>query len=142
MPAPKTATEEPASTSAFQSAAAMPVVAPQASRQIASKLASGSTLASAISGMTVYSAKVLVPMKWRSSPFSREKRVVPSGSRPSPCIARIAVQMLVLPLRQLTHSPHSGENRQTTWSPFFRLVTPSPTSSTMPAPSWPSTQSQ
>ena len=57
----------------------MPVVAPQASVQITSSGASGFTLASAISGITVASANVLVPMKWRmSSPF-RCRRVVPSG---------------------------------------------------------------
>ena len=28
-------------------------------------------------------------------------------------------------------------NAQTTWSPFLTLVTPGPTASMMPAPSWP-----
>ena len=41
--------------------------------------ASGLTLASAISGITVYSANVDVPMKWRSGSPSRYRRVVPSG---------------------------------------------------------------
>ena len=41
--------------------------------------ASGGTFASAISGMTVYSANVDVPMKWRIGSPSRERRVVPSG---------------------------------------------------------------
>ena len=57
----------------------MPVVAPQASVQITSSGASGFTLASAISGITVASANVLVPMKWRSSSPFRWRRVVPSG---------------------------------------------------------------
>ena len=35
--------------------------------------------AKAISGITVYSAKVEVPMKWRSGSPSSERRVVPSG---------------------------------------------------------------
>ena len=34
--------------------------------------------------MTVYSAKVDVPMKWRIGSPSRERRVVPSGRKPSP----------------------------------------------------------
>ena len=37
------------------------------------------TFASAISGMTVYSANVDVPMKWRIGSPSRDSRVVPSG---------------------------------------------------------------
>jgi hypothetical protein len=35
--------------------------------------------ASAICGITVYSANVEVPMKWRSGCPSRESLVVPSG---------------------------------------------------------------
>ena len=48
----------------------MPVVAPQASVQSTSSGASLGTFASATSGITVASANVLVPMKWRirSSP--------------------------------------------------------------------------
>ena len=57
----------------------MPVVAPQASVQTTSSGASGFTFARAISGITVASAKVLVPMKWRISSPARERRVVPSG---------------------------------------------------------------
>ena len=38
--------------------------------------ASGLTFASAISGITVYSAKVEVPMKWRTGSPSRARRVV------------------------------------------------------------------
>ena len=57
----------------------MPVVAPQASVQTTSSGASGSIFASAISGITVYSAKVDVPMKCRIGVPSSEKRVVPSG---------------------------------------------------------------
>jgi hypothetical protein len=49
------------------------------------------------------------------------------------------MQMFVLPERQLTHSPHCGEKSVTTWSPGATEVTPSPTASTTPAPSWPST---
>ena len=41
--------------------------------------ASGVIFASAISGITVYSAKVEVPMKCRIGSPSRESRVVPSG---------------------------------------------------------------
>src|ERR1700693_227731 len=37
------------------------------------------------------------------------------------------------------HSRHWGENRVTTWSPIAISLTPSPTASTTPAPSWPRT---
>src|SRR5690606_2070297 len=68
-----------------------------------------------------------------------EKRVVPSGIRPLPWVARTATHRLVLPDLQNRHSPHSAVYRGMTWSPGATLVTPSPTSTTMPAPSCPST---
>ena len=101
--------------------------------------ASGETFASAISGITVYSENVDVPMKWRSSSPSREKRAVPSGRYPSPCCSRIATQRFVRVLRQWTHVPHSGANSVITWSPGATSETSGPTRSTTPAPSWPST---
>ena len=54
-------------------------------------------------------------------------------------LSRIARQRLVRGLWQWMHSPHWGEKRVTTWSPGPTSVTPSPTRSTTPAPSWPST---
>src|SRR5262245_60101099 len=52
----------------------------------------------------------------------------------------MAVQRFVRPLRQWMHMPHSGAKSVMTWSPGATSVTPSPTRSTTPAPSWPSTQ--
>src|SRR5215469_16744341 len=66
-----------------------------------------------------------------------EKRLVPSGITPLPCVARMAVQRLVLRERQDLHCRHSGVYSGITWSPFFSEVTPGPTSTTIPAPSWP-----
>src|SRR5690606_16842356 len=63
----------------------------------------------------------------------------PSGITPLPWVARTATQRLVLPLLQNRHSRHSAVYSGITWSPGCTLVTPSPTSTTMPAPSWPST---
>jgi len=60
-------------------AAPRPVDRPQANSAACSGGASGDTLASAISGITVCSANVLVPMKWRIGSPSRDRRVVPSG---------------------------------------------------------------
>ena len=79
MPAPKTTHVDPASTFAVNIAAPRPVESPQAKRQACSNGASGLTFASAISGITVYSANVDVPMKWRMGSPSRPRRVVPSG---------------------------------------------------------------
>ena len=98
-----------------------------------------SIFASAISGITVYSANVEVPMKCRSGSPPRDRRVVPSGRYPSPCMSRIARHRFVRPDRQCRHSPHSGANSVTTWSPGTSDVTPGPTRSTTPAPSCPST---
>src|SRR5690606_8168042 len=51
----------------------------------------------------------------------------------------LPIYRLVLPDLQNRHSPHSAVYSGITWSPGSTLVTPSPTSTTMPAPSWPST---
>ena len=63
MPAPNTTHVLPASTRAVYMAAPRPVDRPQANRQERSSGASRAIFASAISGITVYSANVLVPMK-------------------------------------------------------------------------------
>src|SRR5436190_22958979 len=46
-------------------------------------------------------------------------------------------QRLVFRDTQYSHSRHSGTYSGMTWSPFFRLFTPGPTSTTTPAPSCP-----
>ena len=79
IPAPKTTHVEPASTFAVLIAAPRPVESPHANRHACSSGASGLTFASAISGITVYSANVDVPMKCRIGSPSRPRRVVPSG---------------------------------------------------------------
>ena len=75
----------PASTLAVYIAAPSPVASPHANSAQRSSGASSGTLASAISGITVYSANVLVPMKWRIGSPSRLRRVVPSGRWPRFC---------------------------------------------------------
>jgi hypothetical protein len=79
MPAPNTTHVDPGSTLAVNIAAPSPVESPHANRQACSSGASGEIFARAISGITVYSANVLVPMKWRISSPPRESRAVPSG---------------------------------------------------------------
>ena len=71
MPAPNTTHVDPGVTAAVRIAAPRPVERPHANRHAASNGARGSILASAIWGITVYSAKVEVPMKWRSGSPSR-----------------------------------------------------------------------
>ena len=139
IPAPKTTQVEPCSTAAVFIAAPIPVESPHAKRHARSSGASLLIFASAISGITVYSANVEVPMKWRIGSPSLERRVVPSGRWPLPCSSRIARQRFVRVLRQWMHSRHWGEKSVTTWSPGSSEVTPSPRRSTTPAPSWPST---
>src|SRR6185295_6082080 len=46
---------------------------------------------------------------------------------------------MLRPIEQLRHRPQCGRNEKMMWSPGTTLVTPAPTSSTMPAASWPST---
>jgi hypothetical protein len=64
------------------------------------------TLATLHSERTVYSANVLVPMKWKMVEPSRlrVKRLVPSGMTPLPWVERIAGQRLVLGDAQKIHS--------------------------------------
>ena len=81
-PAPKTTHVAPGCTFAVFSAAPSPVENPQANTHASASGASGEIFASAISGMTVYSANVEVPMKCRIGSPSRESRVVPSGRNP------------------------------------------------------------
>ncbi len=138
-PAPKTTHVEPSSTFAVLMAAPSPVDRPHANGAACVAGASGLTTASAISGITAYSAKVEVPMKWRMSSPPRLRRVVPSGRWPLFCSSRMAMQRLVLGLTQWMHSPHWGENSVTTRSPSFTSDTPSPSFSTIPQPSCPST---
>ena len=79
MPAPKTTQVEPGCTAAVYIAAPSPVESPHANRQARSSGASGLTFASAISGMTAYSANVEVPMKCLIGSPARDRRVLPSG---------------------------------------------------------------
>ena len=64
------------------------------------------TLATLHSERTVYSANVLVPIKWKIVDPSRlrVKRLVPSGMTPLPWVERMAGQRLVLGDTQKMHS--------------------------------------
>ena len=44
--------------------------------------------------------------------------------------------------RHSAHAPQDGAHESATWSPAATRVTPAPTASTTPAPSWPNTAGQ
>src|SRR4051794_41854779 len=79
MPAPNTTQVEPGLTPAVYIAAPRPVDSPHANRQARSSGASGDTFARAIAGITVYSANVEVPMKWRVGSPPRGSRAGAAG---------------------------------------------------------------
>ena len=83
---------------------------PQPNRHALLRSAASSTLAHEISATTVYSEKVLVPMKWYKVWPLHEKRLVPSGITPLPCVLRMAGQRLVFFEAQKMQSAalHSG----------------------------------
>ena len=99
---------EPGFTLAEYSTAPMPVVMPQPRRHTFSSGAFLAIFASAISGSTVYSENVDVPMKCRICLPFFEKRLVPSGITPLPCVERMATHRFVLPDLQNLHCLHSG----------------------------------
>ncbi len=68
------------------------------------------------------------PVIGNRSPGSEPRRVVAPQS-----------QIDWRPVAQYRQVPQFGMKEQTTWSPGATRVTPGPTCSTMPAPSWPST---
>ena len=67
-----------------------------------------------------------------------EKRVVPSARNPASKTASRS-HTTGRPAAHRRHEPQYGNHEQTTWSPGFTPVTPSPTSSTTAEPSCPST---
>ena len=62
---------------------------------------------------------------------------VPSGIRPCPWVARIAVQRLVLRLRHEGHCAAFRRVERDHVVAFLHASHPGPTSTTTPAPSWP-----
>src|SRR6185312_10001588 len=79
---------------------------------------------------------------WRTVQSGKRRRDVPSRSVPVKLCFAATVQSVGRPARQAAHSRHDGTQQSTTSSPGRRCVTPSPTSTTTPAPSWPRTIGQ
>ena len=63
----------------------------------------------------------------------------PVQSPPVPIAGHAVEQSCGRSRRHSSHSPHEGAHESATWSPAATRVTPGPTASTTPAPSWPST---
>jgi len=134
-PSPNTATEGARlRTLAVFSTAPMPVVMPHPSRQTLSSGAVHSPSRPRFRAARVLRECARAHVVKHGLALGGE-RVVPSGMSPLPCVARIFWPRLVRPERQNLHSPHSGVYRGITWSPALTLVTPAPTSWTMPPPS-------
>ena len=130
-PQPITATEDPSRTGVAQSAAPAPVEKPQASSVACSIGSSSGTLTAHASCTTAWSANV----PQRSTGVSS----APSAARCSRRLARSCEeQRRGSPRRHCGHSPHGARHATTTRSPGATDVTSLPTSSTTPAPSWPS----
>src|SRR5690606_5760593 len=70
-----------------------------------------------------------VPLTWWAL---RPSLIMPTSKSFAP-----SSQRYWRPLEQYLQRPQLGRNDIDTWSPGFTLVTPGPTSSTTPAPSWP-----
>ena len=100
-------------------------------------LAWGGPLASDTSATTVYSLRCCSPCSGRWAGRCAETRGA-VGHHALALRGAHGHAQVGLPLLQNRHSPHSAVERDHVVA-RLTLVTPSPTSTTMPAPSWPST---
>ena len=136
-PQPTTATELPGVTLALLTTAPTPVGTQHPIRAAWAMGVGMSMGTQPISGITEYSAKqATLPMWWM--------RVSPLCSRwvPSSMFAPVAMcwsHTWELPDRQELHRPQAVTKERITCCPGRTDVTPGPTASTVPAPSWPST---
>src|SRR4029453_3904150 len=133
-PRPNTTTEEPGVTLAVLSAAPTPVMTPQPTSEATSCGVSGSIFTTPCSGMIISSAQVPEPAK----PISGAPSSVKCGMAPMPKVM-FRHRLGCLRSMQYLHCPHGALQAMITWSPGCTDVTPSPTSATTPAPSWPGT---
>src|SRR5690606_26971697 len=125
-------TEEPGVTLAVLSAAPTPVITPQPTSEAISCGVSGSIFTTPCWGMIISSAHVPDPAKPNSGLPPCEKCIVPNAA-----ICTLTHRLGCLRSTQNLQVPHGALQAMMTWSPGATLVTPSPTSLTTPAPSWP-----
>ena len=136
-PQPTTATVLPGCTLAENTTAPTPV-GTQQPIIAATSIGTGALVGThPVSGTTAYSAKqATLPMWWMYW--------LPLCSRqvPSYILGPVAMWLshtLELPSRQDLQRPQAGTKDRITCCPGFTEVTPGPTRSTVPAPSWPRT---
>ncbi len=142
-PQPKTATDSPAWTRPTFRTAPNPVTTPQPSSAACHSGSSRGTGTAPPAATTAYSAKHAVCRPCCSGvPSGRRSRLVPSISNPRMLFAVAGSHRFGRPARQVRHARQAGTKQNATGSPGRTCVTPSPTSSTIPAPSWPSTSGQ
>src|ERR1700694_519826 len=131
-PTPQTAAVAPLGTLALLNTAPTPVTPAHPMRQAACRGTSLSIGTTWISFTTVISLNADVAAKLKAGSPRTVKGLVMF-----PMLCRHQVG---LPVLQWRHIPQLARVVMTTWSPGLTLDTSSPTSSTIPAPSWPSTE--
>src|SRR4029079_13270456 len=109
----------------------MPVSTPQPMRRATERSTSSSIFTHWLAWTTEYSEKKEAPAKFHAGSPARVKGWL--------ALPRLFRHRAGWPVTQYLQRPQNASVCSTTWSPGFTLVTASPTSYTMPAPSWPST---
>src|SRR3954466_16300201 len=132
-PAPNTTTLEPGTTFAVLIAEPTPVITPQPMSDAISYGTSDAIFCAAAARTTISSANVPVPAIPKYGVPPTVKRAFMNES-----IVPV-MQRLGCPPMEWRQSPQGGTQQMITWSPTATLVTPSPTSTTSPAPSCPGT---
>ena len=142
-PQPITAALSPMRGRATLRTAPMPVTAPQPSSAACHSGTPGASGTTPAAATTVRSAKhATVRPCWSGVPSGSASRDVPSISVPRNPASPAGPQSVGRPARQALQAPHDGIMQKTTRSPGATCTTPSPTASTVPAPSCPSTIGQ
>ena len=138
-PAPMTTTREPGVTCAALVTAPTPVTTAQPTVASASKPTSDGTRITPSSGTIAKSEKHAVPRNGATA-WSRARTCeAPDGRRFRYVTLSSRSHSTARPSRHGGQTPHGGAQQKTTWSSGLTLVTPGPTSRTMPAPSCPRT---
>src|SRR5689334_8631918 len=137
-PIPYTTVVSPGRTPPAFTAVPQPVGTPQPASATVSSGRSSSILMQECSDTTERWENVPSRHIWPKSWPSAWNRNVPSGRQLSTNSAPRS-HRFVMPWAQNRQCPQVGRNEQTTWSPGLSRLTPAPTSSTTPAPSWPPT---
>ena len=139
-PQPTTQTVSPAATRAAFVTAPTAVTTPQPTSAACHSGSARGTGTAAPAGTTQRSAKQERKLKCMTGvPSGKRRRELPSSSVPAHAAADATSHRLRRPAAQAPQRPQAGTRQNATVSPGTTCVTPSPTCSTIPAPSCPST---